>query len=45
MASFNYTYHAPAVKASLITNTATGQGSDTLAGIENLTGTSSTDEL
>jgi Ca2+-binding RTX toxin-like protein len=37
----DYSSSAAGVKASLVTNTTTGEGSDTLASIENLTGSDS----
>jgi Ca2+-binding RTX toxin-like protein len=41
----NFSESAAAVTASLVDNTATGEGSDTLVGIENLTGSASNDAL
>ncbi len=41
----SYSGSAAAITASLIANTATGEGADTLAGVENLTGSSKDDVL
>jgi Ca2+-binding RTX toxin-like protein len=43
--SADYSGSTTGVKASLVTNTSTGEGSDTLASIENLTGSDLNDEL